>query len=74
MNLRRFHTRCNVHIVLTLYYLTAYTLRQKDCGHQEDRRKILQVKKDNPELDLRMVFQAPHNKIYKGSKTTYGIL
>ena len=36
-----------------------------------DRRKIAAVKRDNPELDLRMVFQSPYNKISKGSKTTY---
>ena len=35
------------------------------------RRKIAAVKRDNPELDLRMVFQSPYNKISKGSKTTY---
>ena len=29
------------------------------------------VKKSNPDLDIRFVFQAPYNKIYKGSKTTY---
>ena len=38
-----------------------------------DRRKILAVKKDNPELDLRMVFQSPYNKINKKSKTTYAM-
>lgn len=37
----------------------------------EDRRKMLAVKKDNPELDIRFVFQAPFNKLYKGSKSTY---
>ena len=36
-----------------------------------DRRKIKQVKKDNPDLDLRMVFQSPYNTISKRSKTTY---
>ena len=36
-----------------------------------DRRKIKQVKLDNPDLDLRMVFQAPYNTITKKSKTTY---
>ena len=36
-----------------------------------DRRKIKQVKKDNPDLDLRMVFQSPYNTISKKSKTTY---
>jgi hypothetical protein len=38
---------------------------------EEDRRKMKAVKKANPELDIRFVFQAPFNKIYKGSKTTY---
>ena len=37
----------------------------------EDRRKMIAVKKSNPDLDIRFVFQAPFNKIYKGSKTTY---
>ena len=46
-------------------------IETKGLWEPEDRRKILQVKKDNPDLDLRMVFQAPYNKIYKGSKTTY---
>tara|TARA_R100000458_G_scaffold53645_1_gene56111 strand:+ start:200 stop:568 length:369 start_codon:yes stop_codon:yes gene_type:complete len=42
-------------------------------GHWDaaDRRKVLAVKRDNPSLDLRMVFQAPFNKISKKSKTTY---
>ena len=44
-------------------------------GHWDanDRRKVLAVKRDNPELDLRMVFQAPYNKISKKSKTTYAM-
>lgn len=42
-------------------------------GHltSDDRRKMIAVKKNNPELDIRFVFQAPYNKIAKGSKTTY---
>ena len=36
-----------------------------------DRRKIKQVKLDNPDIDLRMIFQAPYNTITKKSKTTY---
>ena len=36
-----------------------------------DRRKIKAVKKQNPDLDLRMVFQAPYNTISRKSKTTY---
>ena len=46
-------------------------LEAKGYWAAEDRRKILAVKKDNPYLDLRMVFQSPFNKISKKSKTTY---
>lgn len=44
-------------------------------GHftPEDRRKMIAVKKANPDLDIRMVFQAPHNRIEKRSKTTYAM-
>ena len=37
----------------------------------EDRRKIKAVKQQHPDIDLRMVFQSPYNKISKKSKTTY---
>ena len=46
-------------------------LETKGYWAPSDRRKILNVKKSNPEVDLRMVFQAPFNKINKNSKTTY---
>ena len=46
-------------------------LEAKGYWAAEDRRKILAVKKDNPDIDLRMVFQSPYNKISKRSKTTY---
>ena len=46
-------------------------LETKGYWSAEDRRKILNVKKSNPEVDLRMVFQSPYNKINKNSKTTY---
>tara|TARA_R100000808_G_C2128239_1_gene138011 strand:+ start:817 stop:1167 length:351 start_codon:yes stop_codon:yes gene_type:complete len=36
-----------------------------------DRRKMKNVKEQNPDLDIRMVFQSPYNKISKKSKTTY---
>ena len=36
-----------------------------------DRRKMKAVKKDNPKLDIRFIFQAPFNKLSKRSKTTY---
>ena len=46
-------------------------LECKGYWEAADRRKIKQVKKDNPDLDLRMVFQAPYNTISRKSKTTY---
>ena len=46
-------------------------LEAKGYWDPKDRRKVLAVKRDNPDLDLRMVFQSPFNKISKKSKTTY---
>ena len=46
-------------------------LEAKGYWAPEDRRKIKAVKRDNPDLDLRMVFQSPFNTISKKSKTTY---
>jgi hypothetical protein len=37
----------------------------------EDRKKHLLIKKQHPDLDIRIVFQNPKGKIRKGSKTTY---
>ena len=54
------------------FVLPNYTyLEAKGYWSPEDRRKILNVKKSNPEIDLRMIFQAPYNTISKRSKTTY---
>ena len=46
-------------------------LECKGYWRADDRRKIKTVKQQNPEIDLRMVFQAPYNTISKKSKTTY---
>ena len=46
-------------------------LEIKGYWDPEDRRKCLAVKRDNPDIDLRMVFQSPYNTITKKSKTTY---
>ena len=48
-------------------------LETKGYWAPSDRRKILAVVRDNPDLDLRMVFQAPYNTISKKSKTTYAM-
>ena len=39
----------------------------------EDRKKHLLIKKQHPELDIRIVFMSGKTKIRKGSKTTYGM-
>ena len=63
--------------VLTCNYTPDFDLKNgvmlEAKGHlsPDDRRKMLAVKKQHPELDIRFVFQAPYNKIYKGSRTTY---
>ena len=46
-------------------------LECKGYWDSKDRRKIKAVLKQNPDLDLRMIFQAPYNRISKKSKTTY---
>jgi hypothetical protein len=46
-------------------------LECKGYWDAEDRRKIRNIKEQSPELDIRMVFQSPFNKISKKSKTTY---
>jgi hypothetical protein len=37
-----------------------------------DRKKHLWIQEQFPELDIRFIFSNPNNKIYKGSKTSYG--
>jgi len=46
-------------------------LETKGYWRPEDRRKVRQVIAENPDIDLRMVFQDPYKKISKKSKTTY---
>lgn len=36
-----------------------------------DRVKMILIKKQHPDLDIRFVFMNARNKIYRGSKTTY---
>ena len=49
-----------------IYEIPLYQRRYK-----WDAPKIRQVIKDNPNIDLRMVFQDPYKRISKKSKTTY---
>ena len=36
-----------------------------------DRQKMKNILASNPDIDLRIIFQNPNQKISKGSKTTY---
>lgn len=38
-----------------------------------DRKKMKLIKEQHPDIDIRLVFQNPNQKIRKGSKTTYGM-
>lgn len=46
-------------------------IEYKGVLDQATRKKMLLVKTQHPNLDIRIVFQRGKNKIYKGSKTTY---
>ena len=39
----------------------------------EDRQKMLLVREQNPDLDIRLVFSNCNQKIYKGSPTSYAM-
>ncbi len=47
-------------------------IEAKGLFSREDRQKHLLIKSQYPHLDIRFVFQNANNKLYKGSKTTYG--
>jgi len=64
-----YQLQCNY--IPDFHLINGVFLEVKGRLTSEDRRKMIAVKKCNPELDIRFVFQAPFNKIYKGSKTTY---
>lgn len=38
-----------------------------------ERQKLILVREQHPDIDLRIVFQKASNPIYKGSKTTYAM-
>jgi|TARA_A100001391_G_scaffold53871_1_gene32837 hypothetical protein len=55
------------------FYIPATGVYIEAKGHLDkgDRMKMLLVKEQHPDLDIRFVFLRAANKIYKGSKTTY---
>ncbi len=56
------------------FYLPQTNIYIEAKGHLDkgDRIKMILVKEQHPDLDIRFVFLRAQNKIYKGSKTTYG--
>ena len=46
-------------------------LETKGYWDAADRRKMKEVVKQRPDLDIRMVFQDPYKRISKKSRTTY---
>jgi hypothetical protein len=46
-------------------------IETKGLFSPEDRQKMLWVKEQHPDLDIRMVFSNANAKLTKGSKTTY---
>ena len=46
-------------------------LEEKGYWRNEDRRKVKTIREQNPDIEMRMVFQNPYLKISKKSKTTY---
>jgi hypothetical protein len=46
-------------------------MRQSSSDGVKERQKLILLKEQHPELDIRIVFQRASTPIYKGSKTTY---
>lgn len=44
---------------------------KSDANGAAERQKLILVKEQHPEWDIRIIFQDASKKIYKGSKTTY---
>ena len=56
------------------FHLTKHDIIVEAKGYFDkgDRIKMQLIKEQHPDLDIRIVFLNARNKIYKGSKTTYG--
>lgn len=47
-------------------------LEYKGVLDTQTRKKMKLMKKQYPDIDIRIIFERASNKIYRGSKTTYG--
>jgi hypothetical protein len=46
-------------------------LEGKGWFKAQDRKKLIDIRASNPDIDIRLIFQNANNKIYKNSPTTY---
>ena len=71
-NMKVQRSLCNPHTYTPDFILpNGIWLECKGYWDSADRKKVKSVIDQNPDIDLRMVFQAPYNTISKKSKTTY---
>lgn len=52
---------------------SSFILEAKGWFRPEDRRKMKLIKKQCPDLDIRILFQRAENKLNKNSNTTYAM-
>jgi len=65
------HKKYNPDFIVTTRSGKKLYLETKGKLTVTDRAKMRAVKEAHPDKDIRMVFMAPNNKLYKGAKTTY---
>ena len=62
-------------VYITDFILTkqAIVIEAKGAFSSEDRTKMLRVKEQHPDLDIRFLFSNPNTRLSKLSKTTYAV-
>jgi len=66
------YTRPAIYIIDFALPEQAIIIETKGQFTPEDRTKMLRVKAEYPDLDIRLLFNNPNARISKTSKTTYG--
>lgn len=69
---RRIPYVCSHHYIPDVVLPNGIVIEVKGWFPQQDRSKMLAVKRSNPGLDIRFVFLNGHRKISKQSDTQYG--
>lgn len=63
----------SIHKYTPDFMIGHFALETKGVLKIGDRKKMILVKAQHPELEFVLIFQNAKNKIAKGSKTTYGM-